>query len=238
MVTEIPSYFRYWGKARKERKESIQTAADFHLLVYHSLDVAAVAEVWLNESRVLLKQIARQVNRSDQDTRAILLFWVLMHDLGKFDARFQNFVEEIRVKLQGDELEVEPEKYNHGSHGYLHFIQKYGHNEAMKAVAGHHGFCDTSIDRNLISPDADEELVELDSLARKEWVDFCLTWTGLTAIPDVGEIPMLAGLCSVSDWIGSSITNFTTVITPDLKVYYQQTLPRAKAALIGSGILN
>lgn len=234
-MKDVPSYFKYWGKARKD---PVTNGADYHLLVYHCLDVAAVADVWLSESRVLLKQIAQQISHSEQDTRAILLFYVLLHDLGKFDARFQNFVEDIRIKLQGSEFEVESEKYNHGSHGYLHFIQLYGHNEAMKSVAGHHGFCDTSIDRNLLDPDADDELIELDKLARREWIEFCLAWTGLNAIPEVGEIPMLAGLCSVADWIGSSLTNFTTEQSIDLENYYQQTSLRAKLALIESGVLN
>ena len=35
----MQSYFKYWGKARKA--ESEDTA--YHLLVYHCLDVAAVA---------------------------------------------------------------------------------------------------------------------------------------------------------------------------------------------------
>ncbi|WP_077284739.1 CRISPR-associated helicase/endonuclease Cas3 [Cognaticolwellia aestuarii] len=228
------SYFKYWGKAKKVPDGN---GNDYHLLPYHCLDVAAVVDVWLSESKVLLKQISYQINKSEQETRSIILFFVLLHDLGKFDARFQNFVEEIRTQLQGDEFDVESEKYSHGSHGYLHFIQIYDHNEAMKAVAGHHGYCDTSIDRNLLDPDADEELIELDKLARQEWVDFCLQWTGLTSVPDVGEIPMLAGLCSVADWVGSSITNFTTEIY-DLTDYYQQAIPRAKTALIESGMLN
>ena len=228
------SYFKYWGKAKKDPQ---QDGVDYHLLPYHCLDVAAVTDIWLSESRILLKQISLQIKCSESDAKSIVLFYVLLHDLGKFDARFQNFVEEIRVKLQGEEFEVESEKYAHGSHGYLHFIKSYGHNEAMKAVAGHHGYCDTSIDRNLAEPDADEELIDLDTKAREEWVEFCLEWTELTAIPDVGDIPMLAGLCSVSDWIGSSITNFNTEIE-DLVDYYQRTLPRAKQALIEAGVLN
>lgn len=231
---ETKSYFKYWGKAKKD---PMQSGADYHLLPYHCLDVAAVADVWLSESRILLKQIALQINCSESEAKAIVLFYVLLHDLGKFDARFQNFVEEIRVQLQGDEFEVESEKYNHGSHGYLHFIRSYGHNEAMKAVAGHHGYCDTSIDRNLAEPDADEDLIELDKKARKEWVEFCLEWTELSAIPDVGDVPMLAGLCSVADWIGSSITSFNTKVEA-LDDYYQRTLPRAKQALFEAGVLN
>tara|TARA_R110001606_G_scaffold398291_1_gene576963 strand:- start:855 stop:3278 length:2424 start_codon:yes stop_codon:yes gene_type:complete len=233
-MSATPSYFKYWGKAKKVSGGS---GHDYHLLPYHCLDVAAVVEVWLNESGVLLKQISHQISKSEQYTRSIILFFVLLHDLGKFDARFQNFVEEIRILLQGDEFEVESEKYNHGSHGYLHFIQIYDHNEAMKAVAGHHGYCDTSIDRNLLDPDSDEELIELDKLARQEWIDFCLKWTGLTSVPNVDEVPMLAGLCSVADWIGSSITNFTTKVY-DLTDYYEQVKPRAKTALIESGMLN
>jgi len=227
------TYFKYWGKAQKEGDKSA-----YHLLPYHCLDVAAVVDTWLNESNVLLKQIAQQIKTPTGEAKAIVLFYVLLHDLGKFDARFQNFREDIRLNLQGDEYEVEPEKYSHGSHGYLHFIQLHDHNEAMKAVAGHHGFCDTSIDRDLIDPDADEELIQLDQLAREQWIDFCLEWCELTAIPDIGDVPMLAGLCSVADWIGSSITNFTTEPTNDLKGYYRDALPRAKVALIETGMLN
>lgn len=35
----MPNYFRYWGKARKECEEGVP----YHLLPYHCLDVAAVA---------------------------------------------------------------------------------------------------------------------------------------------------------------------------------------------------
>jgi len=230
----MKSYFKYWGKSDKSDQEG-----RYHLLPYHCLDVAAVADVWLAESNMLLKQISLQIGKPESEARAIVLFYILLHDLGKFDARFQNFVEPVRVQLQGDEFEVEKEKYSHGSHGYLHFIQEYDqHNEAMKAVAGHHGYCDTSIDRDLADPDADEELIELDQLARREWVAFCLDWTGLSEIPDVGDIPMLAGLCSVADWIGSSITNFTMLPCDDLQLYYQAILPKAKAALLETGMLN
>jgi CRISPR-associated endonuclease/helicase Cas3 len=227
-----PSYFKYWGKAKSNPS---QVSVDYHLLPYHCLDVAAVADAWLTHSKVLLKQISQQIDKPEAETRAIILFFVLLHDLGKFDARFQNFVEPIRLKLQGDEYEVEPEKYSHGSYGYLHFRREYDSNQAMKAVAGHHGYCDTSID--FFEPDADEELIELDILARKEWIEFCLQWLGLNEIPDVGEIAMLAGLCSVADWIGSSITNFTTDPNLNMDDYYQQTLLKATEALIESGMV-
>jgi CRISPR-associated endonuclease/helicase Cas3 len=232
-IHKMENIFRYWGKASKDPNYTHL----YHLLPYHCMDVAAVADNWLQLSHVLLKHIALSLDKTESEARAIVLFYVLLHDLGKFDARFQNFREDIRASLQGDQYEVEPEKYSHGSHGYLHFIQAYGHNKAMKAVAGHHGYCDTSIDRDLIDPDADDELIELDQFARKEWIEFCLSWVGLSEVPDVGDIPMLAGLCSVSDWLGSSITQF--VDKPgNLDEYYQQVLPVAKQVLVESGICN
>jgi len=56
-------------------------------------------------------------------------------------------------------------------------------------------------------------------------------------IPQVGEMPLLAGLCSVADWIGSSITNFTTDTDVDLQAYYADALKRAKTALKKTGML-
>ncbi len=207
----------------------------YHLLPYHCLDVVAVADIWLQRSSVLLAQASQQIGKDEQLTRRIILFFIALHDLGKIDARFQEFVPALRCKLQGDEFEVEAERYDHGSYGYAHFQREFGPSENMVAVAGHHGFCDTGL--RFFLPDADESLLQQDKQARKEWVDYCLNWFDLDGIPDVGQIGALAGLCSVSDWIGSSITNFTT-LPAGLKGYYTNALPRAERALTESGLLT
>jgi CRISPR-associated endonuclease/helicase Cas3 len=41
-MSEIPTYFRYWGKA----DPNYEGEPKWHPLVYHCLDVAAVAAVW------------------------------------------------------------------------------------------------------------------------------------------------------------------------------------------------
>ena len=233
--TGLPSYYKYWGKAKKD--ENNNDCADYHLLVFHCLDVAAVADVWLTESNTLLQQITSYLDSTTEHAKQICLFFILLHDLGKFDARFQNFREDIRQILQGDEWEIEPERtYSHGSCGYKQFSEMYDTNDAMKAVAGHHGYCDLA--KPYHDPETDDELCELDELARKEWVEFCLKFCQLEEIPDVGEIPMLAGLCSISDWVGSSMTNFTTDQTINLYQYYEDTLPRAKIALLETGMIE
>ena len=233
------SYFKYWGKAQQYE---VTGEYQYHLLPFHCLDVVAVANIWLSKSNVLLNQISEQLNKSPAESKAIVLFFIALHDLGKFDARFQNFVPQLRVKLQGDEFEVDKDLiyYPHGSAGFkqfsLEFCEEFESSPAMEAVAGHHGYCDLSYRYD--EPDADEELIELDRLARKEWLDFCLHFFKLKEIPQVDEITMLTGLCSVSDWIGSSITNFTTDPEIDLQQYYQDTLKRADIALQETGMLS
>ena len=232
---KLPTYFKYWGKALKD---PVSGEFNYHLLPYHCLDVAAVADVWLEKSNVLLNQISSHIRIPKEQSQRIVIFYILLHDLGKFDARFQSFCEDIRKNLQGDlwTVEQDPIYYSHGSCGYKQFGMMFGSNEAMKAVAGHHGHCDVSI--NYDPPDADEQLVELDRRARREWVKFCLNFCKLEAVPDVGEIPMLAGLCSVSDWVGSSMTNFTTDPNIDLQEYYQLALCRAKEVLKETGMIE
>jgi CRISPR-associated endonuclease/helicase Cas3 len=228
---DTPLYWRYWGKAEVLPSGNI----DYHLLPFHCLDVVAVADVWLQKSAVLLSQMSLQLGVTHQECRKIVLFFVSLHDLGKFDARFQEFVPALRLQLQGKGLEVDKEPYSHGSYGYWHFRREFFDSEAMKAVAGHHGFCDTSI--RFLEPDADEELIEQDQFARQQWVEFCLEWLELTEIPNVGELSLLAGLCSVSDWIGSSMTNFSKDPTANLHGYYDLALVRAEQALAETGML-
>jgi len=224
-------YYKYWGKAKVNDSGEVA----YHLLPYHCLDVVAVADMWLQKSAVLLKQISHQTGLVEAQSKSIVLFFIAMHDLGKFDARFQNFVPELRIKLQGNDYEVDDEAYQHGSYGYYYYSEEVCDSDNMKAVAGHHGFCDESI--RFIEPDADEELIEMDRQARQQWIRFCLDWFNLHEIPQVNEISMLAGLCSVSDWVGSSITNFTQDQTVDLQRYYHDVLPRAEKALQETGML-
>jgi len=233
---QTAAYFKYWGKAAKNEDGS--DGDSYHLLPYHCLDVAAVADVWLDESATLLSQISQHLKTTHAQAKNIMMFFILLHDLGKFDARFQHFREDIRVKLQGDNWEVDSDEtyYSHGSCGYKQFCEMFDTNEAMKAVAGHHGYCDTSFSYH--DADADDELIELDELSRKEWIEYSLEFCQLESIPDVGDIPMLAGLCSVADWVGSSMTNFTTDSTLDLNEYYQQALARAKVALAETGMIE
>jgi len=229
MNKDTPLYYQYWGKALKDDNS-------YHLLPYHCLDVVAVADIWLQQSPVLLKQISLQIGQDEGCAKIIVLFYIALHDLGKFDARFQNFLPDLRIKLQGDDYEVDAESYRHGSYGNYYFEKEFVESDNMKAVAGHHGFYDNSI--RFILPDADEALIEQDRLARQQWISFCLDWFNLNEIPQVANIDMLAGLCSVSDWIGSSITNFTENADIDLKIYYAEVLPRAEKALKEAGLLS
>lgn len=235
MEKELPLYFKYWGKAKKD---SEQQGADYHLLPYHCLDVAAVADKWLELSPVLLKRFSMYLRTEPDLARRVVLFFVLLHDLGKFDGRFQHFREDIRQKLQSDEWWIEEDLsyYSHGSCGFKQFCEEFGYSEAMKAVAGHHGYCDTGF--NYEEPSADDELIALDVQARWEWVEFCLSFCELESIPDVGDVPLLAGFCSVADWLGSSLTNFTTSPTTNLQAYYEHVLPRAEAVLLDSGMIT
>lgn len=74
----------YWGKA-----DSVYPGEQkWHPLAYHCLDVAAVASVWFESCSSLRGHFlaAFSVEVDDKRLRAWLLFFVALHDLGKFDS--------------------------------------------------------------------------------------------------------------------------------------------------------
>lgn len=81
-------FFRYWGKARKP-DESANSDKTYHLLPYHCLDVAAVAHQWWLGSVNIRRSFSLQTGLSESLTQAWLLFFVALHDYGKYDLRFQ-----------------------------------------------------------------------------------------------------------------------------------------------------
>ncbi len=93
---EIPSYFRYWGKAKKD-----QTLAgpEFHLLAYHSLDVAAVGALLLSPEKALTKDLAGFLELTPAQLQAVFSFVLTLHDLGKFSSAFQKLYQNATDKL-------------------------------------------------------------------------------------------------------------------------------------------
>jgi CRISPR-associated endonuclease/helicase Cas3 len=146
--------FRYWGKAKPGREDGPQ----YHPLPYHCLDVAAVGQSWWDKSPVIRRAFAQDV--PEDHARAWVLFFLALHDLGKFDIRFQlkarDALESLRPDFDFSAVSIrDSESYYHGPAGYAWFTQDYQaifgipqiqnrtHFECWKewlaAVVGHHG---------------------------------------------------------------------------------------------------
>lgn len=230
----------YLGKADAARQEGPKS----HLLACHCLDVAAVAVAWLDASSVLRAIALRACGWRAEDygrLRAWIGFFVALHDLGKFHALFQW----VLLKALGAAsppldwmLDLRAAKgFHHGSAGLGLFADEYrewiGEEDEdcrrydawlpwMRTVTGHHG--------ELIDPEpacghyGSDALMARDRAARAAWVralaELFLAPVGLTLTdlpPPCGEAAQgwFAGLCSISDWIGSN-----TEVSP-----YVESLP-------------
>ena len=109
------SYFKYWGKAAKD-------GSSYHLLPYHCLDVAAVASVWWEMSPSIRKAFCTLSELNSEQVRGWVLFFITLHDIGKFDIRFQQKVkpawERLREERYPSRLSIYDSKnYFHGPAG-------------------------------------------------------------------------------------------------------------------------
>ncbi len=119
-------YYKYWGKASSDNEDG----AKYHLLPYHCLDVAAVADVWWRQSSSIRHRFIGMTGLNEQQTRGWLLFFIALHDYGKFDLRFQRKapkawqavnreLSEKPAQLNGFEIK----EYYHGPAGLYWFYQ-------------------------------------------------------------------------------------------------------------------
>lgn len=191
------SYLKYWGKAKPDVNGD---GAGYHLLPYHCLDVAAVADVWWHQSHSLRQQFMGITGLDEEQTHAWLLFFIALHDYGKFDLRFQLKAKEAWETVN-PELGAMPTRLNklaiknyyHGPAGLYWFYQDFQErfsfgdgyyaedNEDWDAwyswlapVVGHHGVVpkdDEKDARNDYQLAAgSEQLQEAFKTARHQWL--------------------------------------------------------------------
>ena len=248
--TEYKTYFRYWGKAEKDGN-------GYHLLPYHCLDVAAVGAVWWEEDKALRDLVVRASNAEEQILKAWMLFFIALHDLGKFDVRFQLKVKDIALNLNPLFKEADyhqSKNFDHGRYGrhwFSHERNLYGFSvfddtdllQWITDVCGHHGK-GFGIGR-YSSPNADESVIEHDCKAREQWVkklkSLFLEPAGINSLDQFPEPPkLIAGFCSVCDWIGSNTDFFGLKDKANISLdeYFQMQQNIALSALHASGMLG
>lgn len=90
MSESLESLLRYWGKFRRDAD-----SWSWHPLILHCFDVAAVAAALMDTRADWLARAARTLRLRPESARALLLWLVVLHDLGKFAGNFQVRVAEL-----------------------------------------------------------------------------------------------------------------------------------------------
>ncbi|WP_061250259.1 CRISPR-associated helicase/endonuclease Cas3 [Leptospira alstonii] len=111
MQTKEKTYRSYWGKANRE--------GNYHLLVYHCLDVAAVGEIYLSKNETFCVHLSRKLGIDPETLKSLFVFFLVLHDLGKFSDCFQSLIPDIKTKLGNLNTPIGPYSIRHDSLGYI-----------------------------------------------------------------------------------------------------------------------
>ena len=228
-------YLQYWGKA----DEKYVGTTSWHPLVYHCLDVAAVAVAWWDASPTIQRIFLASFNcQESKQLRAWVTFFAALHDLGKFDVRFQLKAPEALAAAwrplgtrDHGLSKRDIAEFDHGLAGMSWANQEYRqwvrHDDSereiwerwqpwLTAVTGHHGdFCTASMPGLLL--DTDEAIIDHDRTARSGFVSAlsCLflepAGLSLQDVPPACSSSAqywLAGFCAACDWMGSNTEVF------------------------------
>ena len=251
-------YYGYWGKA-----QNFEQNGKYHLLVHHSLDVAAVAQVILDKHPTLLRVLSHSTGIAVKILKAWILWAIALHDLGKFATDFQSKVP-ILYRLLQPNGRATSENTHHSDLGFRLFDerikrqlleqidpaartsqQKEWLNGLLRATTGHHGKPPVKLQSGLFNHFS--ERAEADAIA------FCEAMTNffgvdLDLLSQIEESHkqalletswLIAGLCVLCDWLGSNTDYFVYQQQPtELDEYWQAiALPSAERAVAESGVL-
>jgi CRISPR-associated endonuclease/helicase Cas3 len=229
-LPENKQYYKYWGKAKK----SDTGRDDYHLLVYHCLDVAAVGDALLSLDSKRCLDLSSQTGLSSELLRYLVVITMMLHDLGKFSKSFQSLHQTLYEHIFPG---IKSRKYveRHDTLGFLIWrgdkkkdpkcvatILSDGNqglawllDEVIKAGFGHHGIPPReSANGGNVRLMAKNYFDDGDWSAVRGFVIKCLEIMGETPELPVDIKPVknllkgvswqIAGLNIISDWIGSN----------------------------------
>ncbi|MCF2828510.1 MULTISPECIES: CRISPR-associated helicase Cas3' [unclassified Pseudoalteromonas] len=229
--------FQFWGKADEHK---ILPA------VCHMLDVAFVARAIIlklaaQERAILLKPFL-SIEGVDEDTAiAMVVLLIALHDIGKITPGFQYKLQDRVKDLFDTEVYCQKgaDETQHGTSGYeilLNWATKTGQNRyavkpLVSSVASHHGeFVTGSNNGRFWGRKSAWETIQTHAI---NWLldYFQVDVSQLCEIDDELLTPIwyayMAGLCSVSDWIGSDPYHFTYI---SAEAYFSDIALRIDAA--------
>lgn len=241
----------YWGKARAKADHGPR----WHPLAFHCLDVAAVADDLLTRWPRRLDLMARAVGAQPEALRPFVLLLVGLHDIGKISQVFQSKSE---LGPKGP-LKPFPSQQRHDAAGrglwgakwstlqsvfasYLasNTTAHFGLLALWQAVTGHHGApVDAAAAEGFLSTEKQDVAAFVGAFAKlfpppsdrlhiESTTAHQLSWH-------------LAGLTTISDWIGSNEAQFgyqrPDDFNNDLAVYWVHAKATAGRAVDRSGIL-
>lgn len=236
--------FQFWGKAHDS------CAPRWHPLVYHSLDVAAVAQTYLKTNPLVLKQLAGLSGLTPEVALSLTTFLAGAHDVGKFGPGFQAKVPELLPALFAGQP-VPAEVHDHQVMGVSLLVgwlasklpgpAGIGRERTLERIANlacaHHGRPVMHLAGLFrYAPEAQAVAVQyLESLAALVGIE-SLPAEFFGARERIRQFSWLAaGVITLADWVGSSRAWFPyQVPSQGLEDYFEATTCRAQAALKAS----
>lgn len=248
------AYYRYWGKAKPTDEQ-----LNYHLLAFHSLDVAAMGKVVLEQNLFNTDAMIASLNCDKSEFIDFFSYLLALHDIGKFASAFQNlarfdtdelvntnsaFGYAVKHDSLGFALWRHFEEKNHTQ--FEHCFEHYDNNHLdilMQVVTGHHGKPPIIDDK---TGRVTNYFTDSDLQAAWQFIEDCrfllpATPPAIAFEPDLYEALqantwLLAGITTIADWLGSDSDVFTyqQLQQPPqcLQQYFEQTAkPQARKML-------
>lgn len=256
-----PAWYPYWGKADR----AVTEGDLWHPIAYHSLDVAAVCQVYLTEHPGLRKLFTQLTGLPEPVWTSWLLFFLVLHDLGKYARPFQELRPEILPLCTGKPMPNVrlPYTQHHSSMGYNLWQTEFENRfldgtlgsdpldemrDVLKVWAacttGHHGRPPETSGfsmRDFFPPEnANAAQAFLDSAFRLI-APLPLpagSWNDDLLDRVQRSSWLIAGIAVLCDWLGSDRHSFEYCARPmPLAQYYKHALSIAEKVVHSSGVL-